>query len=258
MPVLDVGPDAGEVSSECTPMWATAEELMTINPEITEEEATEAIIEATWLLNGLLYDRFHDIECRKDVYRSRTGLKKIVLAHQPVDTVFSVVRVDACGATETEVDGWCQLAGGEVRISASASHDWWLTSPPSRGPGSLLCPPSTMDDTTLHIQYRVFSNLPPGAKRHTLKLANEFWKSGAGKPCKLPERITSITRQDVTWQVLDPLEFLDKGLTGIGSIDLWVARINGRGVAGLIDPLTRPPLLLSTVESCGAGCTAEP
>lgn len=262
MPVLDLGMDSSQFTDACQPMWATADELMAINSEITEDEAIEAIIEATWLLNGLLYDRYHDIECRLDVYRSRSDLKKIVLAHQPVDTVFSVERFDACGDSQGEVAGWCQLAGGEVRINASASAApggaWWLTSAPGRLTGGLLCPPATQDDTTLRIQYRVKSNLPPGTKRHTLKLANEFWKSMAGQSCSLPERITNVSRQGVTWTILDPLDFLDKGLTGIGSIDLWVSRINRQGPAGLIDPLYRPPLLESTVETCGEGCVPPP
>lgn len=249
--------------ADCSnPMWASVEELMAINKEITDDEAAELLIEATWLLNGLLYDRYHEVECRLDVYRSRSDLKKIVLAHQPVETVFSVERFDACGDSQGEVDGWCELAGGEVQIATSAwsapSGAWWLTSAPGRLSGGVLCPPAQMDSTTLHIRYRVGSNLPPGAKRHVLKLANEFWKSSAGKSCALPERITNVTRQGVSWTILDPLDFLDKGLTGIGSIDLWVSRINRQGPAGLIDPLTRPPLLESTVETCGVGCTPPP
>lgn len=49
--------------------------------------------------------------------------------------------------------------------------------------------------------------------------------------CRLPKRVTSITRQGITVAaVLDPMELFAKGLTGIPEVDLWVASAN-RGQA---------------------------
>jgi hypothetical protein len=44
--------------------------------------------------------------------------------------------------------------------------------------------------------------------------------------CKLPKRITSITRQGVSWTVIDPWEFLDKGKVGIYDVDVFLAGFN--------------------------------
>lgn len=41
--------------------------------------------------------------------------------------------------------------------------------------------------------------------------------------CQLPKRITTITRSGVSLAVLDPLSLFKDGLTGIASVDLWVA-----------------------------------
>lgn len=41
--------------------------------------------------------------------------------------------------------------------------------------------------------------------------------------CKLPKRITSITRQGVTAVVLDPLNLFADGKTGLALCDMWVA-----------------------------------
>lgn len=49
--------------------------------------------------------------------------------------------------------------------------------------------------------------------------------------CRLPARVTSVTRQGVTMAMLDPMEFLPDGKTGIYLIDLWLASVN---------PLHRP------------------
>lgn len=43
--------------------------------------------------------------------------------------------------------------------------------------------------------------------------------------CRLPKRITSITRQGVTLAVLDPLTLFADGLTGLSEVDLWVQSI---------------------------------
>ena len=49
--------------------------------------------------------------------------------------------------------------------------------------------------------------------------------------CRLPKRVTSITRQGVAVAaVLDPLELFAQGLTGLPEVDLWVASAN-RGAA---------------------------
>lgn len=245
-------------TDDCAPMWATVEQFMAANPSLglTEEEAEEALVEATWMLSGLVGDRFHEEECRLDEYKSRPGLCKIELAHQPVDTVLSVHRVDDCSGEATEVEGWCQLSGGAIRICCAPSG--FVYTGQQRlgyGPYDMIAAPCHCTDGIIRVQYRLKSNLPPGAARNTMKLALEFWKSGAGKACALPERITNVTRQGISWTILDPLDFLDKGLTGIGSIDQWISRVNGKGWAGLIDPLTRPTLLLSEMTGCTPDCS---
>jgi len=44
--------------------------------------------------------------------------------------------------------------------------------------------------------------------------------------CLLPERVQTITRQGVSVTVLDPMEFLDHGRTGIYSVDLFLSAYN--------------------------------
>lgn len=246
-------------SADCTPMWATVEQLITHEPALglTFEDAEEALIEATWLLSGLLGDYYHGAECRTDEYQVRRHCK-IYLAHQPVDEILSVERVDPCGGTVEQIEGWCALPGGYLRVCCRTGMDTLYQSRPPFGQvygGVNDLAPCRCDDSIIRVQYRVKSNLPPGTKRNVMKLALEFAKSHAGKSCSLPERVTSVNRQGVSWTILDPLDFLDKGLTGIGSVDQWISAVRRRGAAGLIDPLTRPHLLLSEITGCGPECT---
>lgn len=61
--------------------------------------------------------------------------------------------------------------------------------------------------------------------------------------CRLPKRITSITRQGVTLAVLDPLSLFKDGLTGIPEVDLWTKSLDygdARAEAEVIDPMRFP------------------
>lgn len=50
--------------------------------------------------------------------------------------------------------------------------------------------------------------------------------AGAGtSACRLPQRVTNITRQGVSMVVLDPLTLIKDGLTGLPEVDMWVSSI---------------------------------
>jgi hypothetical protein len=57
------------------------------------------------------------------------------------------------------------------------------------------------------------------------ELALALTPSMVGK-CRLPQRVTQITRQGVTAIVLDPWAFLDKGRTGLYLTDLFLSSVN--------------------------------
>lgn len=241
---ITFGPDCD------TPMWGSVDEFIALHEEVTidNNDAIDALVEATWLLSGLINDRYHQAECWVDHYAYRSGLCKIELDHQPVDAVLSVKKYNPHDGTYADVEGWSALPGGYVRICCRNNSMWikdgWDSNP------CVDC-----NDSTVVVQYRTKNNLPPGCARQVYKLAWEFYKSAQGKACALPERVTSVSREGVSWTILDPLDFLDKGLTGVGSVDQWISRVNMKGWAGLIDPLTRPRLLLSELTGCGPSCT---
>lgn len=56
--------------------------------------------------------------------------------------------------------------------------------------------------------------------------------------CQLPQRVTSVVRQNVSMIVLDPMAFLEDGKTGLYSVDLWLKSVNP-------GKLSRPPAVLS-------------
>ena len=51
-----------------------------------------------------------------------------------------------------------------------------------------------------------------------------------GESCDLPSRVTSITRQGVSMVMLDPMNFLDNGRTGLYAVDLFLSTVNPHGL----------------------------
>ena len=84
---------------------------------------------------------------------------------------------------------------------------------------------------TWSIEYSYGYGPPPGGKEMAASLGCELAKScsdpdGEGGECRLPARVTSITRQGVSMAVLDPLTLFSDGLVGLPECDLWIAAMN--------------------------------
>lgn len=79
---------------------------------------------------------------------------------------------------------------------------------------------------TFQVTYRQGRRVPAGGNLAAGALACEIAKACAGLECRLPDRVTDITREGVTMTMLDPQDFLDNGLTGIREVDQWLAAVN--------------------------------
>jgi hypothetical protein len=58
------------------------------------------------------------------------------------------------------------------------------------------------------------------------ELACELIKARIGQACRLPQRMTSLTRQGVSMSFLDPMSFFKEGRTGIYLLDLAIRTLN--------------------------------
>jgi hypothetical protein len=73
-----------------------------------------------------------------------------------------------------------------------------------------------------------YGSLPPMAGRMAARtLALEFAKLWAGDDdCALPQRITSVSRQGVSYTILDQQDFIDELKTGLYAVDLFLKSVN--------------------------------
>lgn len=236
MPVEDCYPD----------LWADPVEFAADKGIDDVEDAQQALEEASWLLWSLTGYRFTSkYQGRKDTYRSRHNLWKFKLAHGPVDAIFTVKRIDPDDDSVTTLTNWVDLRGGEIRLKDGSFALDFRRASFVNGAGPCH------DDSLLEVQYRIRPNLPPGAARAARKLGYELYLSNTGSACQLPDRVTTVTRQGITWTVLDPMDFLKEKLTGLGSVDQWISAANNRGYAGITDPLVWLELIESEVIGCG-------
>lgn len=108
--------------------------------------------------------------------------------------------------------------------------------------GTILDPSSyyLVDHSTLHIRagtpwtpcnveitYSYGIPVPVAGKMAARKLAIEFARLWAGdEMCELPQRVTSVSRQGVSYTILDNQEFIDELRTGLYEIDLFLKTVN--------------------------------
>lgn len=73
-------------------------------------------------------------------------------------------------------------------------------------------------------------------------LAAELALAMSGQDNRLPSRVTSITRQEVSMAILDPMNFLAQGKTGIYEVDLFLEAYNPGGKARSAPQVFSPDL----------------
>jgi hypothetical protein len=108
--------------------------------------------------------------------------------------------------------------------------------------GKILDPSSyyLVDHSTIHVvagtpwtpcntevTYTYGTPVPAAGRMAARILAIEFAKLWAGDDdCALPQRITSVSRQGVSYTIIDSQEFIDELRTGVYAIDLFLKTVN--------------------------------
>lgn len=83
------------------------------------------------------------------------------------------------------------------------------------------------------ISYWIGTPVPVGGRRAVARLACEIAKACAGDDsCALPQRVQTVVREGITYTMLDPMQHLDQGRTGITEVDMWLAAVNPTNIRG--------------------------
>jgi len=147
------------------------------------------------------------------------GLSEILLPGRPIVSI-----------TQVKIDG-AVLASARYRIDDYRSLVYLPESDSAIRQGWPCCQRLDLADSALDtwsVSYTFGTSPPVGgvmaAKSLGCELALAMSPETVGM-CRLPKRITSITRQGVSLAILDPLTLFADGLTGIPEVDLWVSSV---------------------------------
>lgn len=100
------------------------------------------------------------------------------------------------------------------------------------------------EEDTFTVTYTRGLPVPEGGLHAAGLYACEIVKACLDRPCELPQRVTSIVREGVTLALLDPMDMIEKGLTGVYLVDMWLHSENPYRVpfgAAVLSPDLRGP-----------------
>jgi len=216
------------------PLWASVSDLP-VDLQ-TDEAATLAALEyasfVMWALSGRMYG---PVQTTTETYDTRSTLA----AGSSIYPVFlngNPYNISGC------MDCPCALCGVFHRTRlrgypVQSISKVWVNGELLNPSTYVLLDYSVLGLTTISacnawcitVEYTFGSGVPPGGKNAVVKLASELLLSAAGAQCALPERVTSVTRQGLSFTLLDPQDFLEHGRTGIYEIDLLLKALNPAG-----------------------------
>lgn len=121
---------------------------------------------------------------------------------------------------------WDVIAGG-VTLPASAYtvHDkrYLVRTDGELWPVTGNGQTSLVDPNTFRATWAYGRRVPTGGQKAAQLFVTEIAKLCIGdKSCQIPQRVTSMTREGMTFTILDSMKMIEEGRTGIALIDLWL------------------------------------
>lgn len=99
------------------------------------------------------------------------------------------------------------------------------------------------EDGSFVVTYRRGIPVPVDGQVAAGALACDMAKAELGQACALPDRASSVSRQGINIELMDPAEFFENGLTGVTATDRWILAVNPgrrRGSVGVWSPDVQP------------------
>lgn len=193
-------------------------------PTDPDEEPTEAQLAALRVVIALCGGRWVYPPVRMVDRYPVPSTGRVVVSGRPVRQIFSVTDAD----------------GNAVDPDDVVVYNGHIVAMPTQ-PG---CRVGSVD---IDYEYGL-TELPNIVHNAITTLAEEMRLSDEGAAeCRIPERVTSVTRQGMSWTMIDPMDFMEKGRTGIYEVDLAINTVRpGRRRARIFHPTTSAVALRRT------------
>lgn len=150
---------------------------------------------------------WQNIGCGRSSCDCSTAGRRIVLPYGPVVSIESVTIDD-----ELIPDDAYRLVDGSIYFCDAVPGDLCFDACSGAG---------------LRVAWTWGQAPPPDGITAACVYACELYKSCAGQPCQIPRGLRKVTKPGVSFDVLNPLDFLEKGRTGITEVDAFLASLGG-------------------------------
>jgi hypothetical protein len=221
-------------------LWIQPEEMGDYSYTEYTEEAARVASYLLWAMSGRKYTGETIVTERYTCTLRNNRLGPSIKTNSPVlfgGDVFNIPSGDYDEYSELTADGMSP----DSRIKLRGRPVTKIHSIRNRT-GEILDPSSyyLVDHSTIHIKagtpwtpcntevtYSYGTPVPVSGKMAARKLAIEFARLWSGdEMCELPQRVTSVSRQGVSYTILDNQEFIDELRTGLYEIDLFLKVTN--------------------------------
>lgn len=220
-------------------LWITPEELSgTLSSEALAHEACSTASFILWTLSGRKYTKTrtvtetYECPCRRapsdlELRRSQYGVYPIIDNGAVTNRTLSDgdCGCGPAGHTRLRLEGQPVRAVLEV-VGASGALD----------PASFRVYNSgllELDSVTpggvcgLTVTYTWGTGIPGAGRAAARRLAEELLRGWTGDDdCALPSRVTNVSREGISFTVMDKQEFLDDLRTGVYEVDLFLRAVN--------------------------------
>lgn len=212
--------------------WCTTEEVTRCHPEVDTDTLPFSITYASDILYRLSRKRWPGL-CE----RTRSVCLECSCRRRPCACARRD-RIDLAGSwaiaavLDVTVDGVSLVGGTDWTLLGNR----WLVRL-----GGYRWPTAT-DDTdpgAFTVHYLTGAMPPEGGRMAAAAFAAEVAMACTpGADCQIPQHVTQISREGVSYTILDSLRIFSEGRTGVSLTDLWLAAVNADDSVppGIFDP----------------------
>lgn len=219
-------------------LWVTPEELGDDAASAYAYEACKVASFVLWAFSGRKYSgtrtvtERYECACRSAPRASLRNIQAGLFDAEPYMTDGAITNRFGCGCSGT-VGGQhvrLRLRGRPVRSVQQVISGGVVLDPGDyqvvNSQVLQAAPGGSLDVCGLEVTYTYGVEPPTAGRRAARQLAEQLALGMAGEDCELPDRVTSVSRQGVSYTILDNQDFLDDLRTGVYAVDLFLRAVN--------------------------------
>jgi hypothetical protein len=212
-------------------LWVTPEDLGNNSGSPYAQEACQTATYVLWALSGRKYNGVQTVteryECPcRQYYGVGTSTIMADIAHGNIVNRYYSGNDCGCSNDHSRV----RLRGRPVQsVSEVVSMGNVLAQADYRIVNKSVLEgtsAASFDPCDVQVTYTFGARPPAAGSRAARYLADQLVKSWSGEECELPDRVTSVSRQGVSYTILDNQDFLADMRTGVYAVDLFIKATN--------------------------------